>query len=245
MSNKLKKIIVLQHIELEGLALLEKLFIKKKCEIHVIKLFQKEEVPLNLKVYDMMIVLGGPMDVWMTKSYTWLKKEKDVIKKFAIDMEKPFIGICLGCQLLGEVLGFRINKSIKPEIGFYDVNLTQESHTDKLFKNFPKRFKAFHWHNNEVASIRNSSKIKVLGSSKFTKGQIFRYKHNAYGIQFHLEIEKNTIKSWLLNKNYKNGLLQIYGKSKINELKEEQKKYLEEIQTLCKVFFKNLINNLL
>ena len=81
MSNKLKKIIVLQHIELEGLALLKKLFIKKKCEIHVIKLFQKEEVPLNLKVYDMMIVLGGPMDVWMTKSYTWLKKEKDVIKK--------------------------------------------------------------------------------------------------------------------------------------------------------------------
>tara|TARA_B100000700_G_C14813210_1_gene746190 strand:- start:58 stop:795 length:738 start_codon:yes stop_codon:yes gene_type:complete len=244
-SDKLKKIIVLQHIELEGLALLEKLLIRNKCKIDIVKLFRKEEVPLNLKIYDMMIVLGGPMDVWMTKSYPWLKKEKEIIKKFAIDMEKPFIGICLGCQLLGEVLDFKINKSIKPEIGFYDVSLTEESNTDKLFKNFPKKFKAFHWHNNEVANIRNCSKIKVLGSSKITNGQIFRYKNNAYGIQFHLEIEKNTINSWLLNKNYKDGLLRIYGKSKINELKEEQKKYLKKMQILCEIFFKNLLNSLL
>ena len=245
MRNKLKKIIVLQHIELEGLALLEKLFTKNNFKIDVIKLFQKEEIPSNLKIYNMMIVLGGPMDVWMTTSYPWLKKEKEVIKKFAIDLEKPFIGICLGCQLLGEVLGYRINKSLKPEIGFYDINLTQESNKDKLFQNFPKKFKAFHWHNNEVANIKNCSKVKVLGSSKTTNGQIFRYKANAYGIQFHLEIEKNTITSWLLNKNYKNGLLQLYGKSKINELEKEQKKYLEEIQNLCTVFFENLITTLL
>ena len=142
MRNKLKKIIVLQHIELEGLALLEKLFTKNNFKIDVIKLFQKEEIPSNLKIYNMMIVLGGPMDVWMTTSYTWLKKEKDVIKKFAIDMEKPFIGICLGCQLLGEVVGGNVVKSRNPEIGIMDINFSENKNNDILFSEFPNLIKA-------------------------------------------------------------------------------------------------------
>ena len=67
-----------------------------------------------------MISLGGPMDTWMVKQFPWIVKEKNAIKEFVINLEKPFIGICLGCQLLGEVLGGRIQKSKFSELGFFN-----------------------------------------------------------------------------------------------------------------------------
>ena len=70
-----------------------------------------------------MFCMGGPMDTWMEKDYPWLIDEKNKIKEFVINLERPFIGFCLGCQLLGEVVGGSVEKSEPIEIGMLDINL--------------------------------------------------------------------------------------------------------------------------
>ncbi len=87
----------------------------------------------------MMIVLGGPMDAFMEDRYPWLKEEKIIIKKFVVDLQKPFLGICLGCQLLGEILGGTIKKSSIEEVGFCDVYAHNEMKEDNLLKIFSKK----------------------------------------------------------------------------------------------------------
>ena len=106
----------------------------------------------------MMIVLGGPMDTWMEKKYPWLINEKKSIKEFVINLRKPFLGICLGCQLLGEVLGAEIRKSKNPEVGIYEVNSSKIVDEDKIFNFLPKKFEFCNWHSYEA----KKNKMKTL-----------------------------------------------------------------------------------
>ena len=63
--------------------------------------------------------MGGPMDTFMEQEYPWLVEEKQRIKEFVIDLKKPYLGFCLGCQLLGEVVGGKVVKSNPAEIGLW------------------------------------------------------------------------------------------------------------------------------
>ena len=82
--------------------------------------------------FDAMWVMGGPMNVWEEDRYPWLIKEKLFIKNWVLKLEKPFFGICLGHQLLGDALGASVIKSKKPEIGFKKISLSQEVCSDNL-----------------------------------------------------------------------------------------------------------------
>ena len=75
-----------------------------------------EKIPEDIKQFDGMFCMGGPMDTWMTEKYSWIVEEKNKIKEYVIDLEKPFLGFCLGCQFLGEVVGGKVVKSSPPEI---------------------------------------------------------------------------------------------------------------------------------
>ncbi len=186
----------------------------------------------------MMIVLGGPMDTWMEDKFPWLKDEKKKIKEFAIELEKPFLGICLGCQLFGEVLGGKIVKSSKKEIGFHEVLTNPETNNDKIFYKLPKNFNVFQWHSYEVKDIENPF-VKVLASSKYTKIQLFRYKNHAYGMQFHIEIDNFSIKKWLANKKYKDELTHQLGKSAEKDLINRSSMEISNIENICKMMMTN------
>ena len=122
-----KNIIVLQHIPIETPGYILDLMIKDNFNITTIELDRGEKVPYNLSKFDGMLCMGGPMDTFMEKDYTWLVDEKKIIKEFVIELEKPFLGFCLGCQLLGEVLGGKVIKSTPPEIGILDINLLRKN----------------------------------------------------------------------------------------------------------------------
>ena len=122
-----------------------------------------------------MISLGGSMDTWMIEKYPWILDEKNAIRRFVVDMNKPFIGLCLGCQLLAEVLGGKVIKSKVPEIGFSEINFSRLANKDKIFKLFPKNITVFQWHNFEVTNL-DEKKNNILASSKMVPVQLFRYK---------------------------------------------------------------------
>ena len=233
----------LQHIAIEDPGYIKDLLLADGHNLTTIELDEGEKIPTNLDQFDVMFSMGGPMDTWMEDQYPWLVDEKKAIKKFVLDMKKPFVGFCLGCQLLGEVLGGRVVKSNPPEIGILDINLTEKSINDPLFSNFPNTFKALQWHSYEVQGLEGNYDINILGSSGPTKFQIFNYKNFAYGIQFHIEIKNDTVSNWGDVPEYKKALEDSLGKGSLETMKIESDLHLKKMNHLSSSLYKNIINN--
>ena len=189
-------IIVLQHIKIEDPGYIKDLMLADGVKLTTIELDEGEKIPNNLNQFDGMFCMGGPMDTYMEKEYPWLIEEKKAIKEFVINLKKPYLGFCLGCQLLGEVVGGKVVKSNPAEIGIMDINFSKEKDQDQLFSEFPEKIKSLQWHSYEVQGIENNKDITLLASSPITKFQIFKYQNHAYGIQFHIEIKNNTVSQW-------------------------------------------------
>jgi len=161
-----------------------------------IELDAGEKIPNDLNKFDGMFCMGGPMDTFMEQEYPWLIEEKKAIKEFVINLKKPYLGFCLGCQLLGEVIGGKVVKSSPAEIGIMDINFTNEKNKDNLFSKFPEQIKSLQWHSYEVQGIDDNKYVTLLASSPVTKYQIFKYQNHASGIQFHIEIKDTTVNEW-------------------------------------------------
>ena len=219
-----KNILILQHISVEDPGFIKDLMIKDKFNLKTVKLYEGEKIPENLKKYDAMFSMGGPMDTWMESKYPWLKDEKKAIYEYVVKLNKPFLGFCLGCQLLGEVLGGTVEKMKKSEIGILDLSM-QDGHTgDTLFQHFDPTIKVLQWHSYEVNNLNG---VKVLASSNLCKYQAFRYKQHAYGIQFHLEAKNNTIKNWASIPEYKKSLENSLGPGSMEELENDTLTFLD------------------
>ena len=168
-------IIVLQHIDIEDPGYIKDLMLADGVKITTVELDEGEKIPKDLSKYDGMFCMGGPMDTYMEQEYPWLIEEKRKIKEFVVDLKKPYLGFCLGCQLLGEVVGGKVIKSNPPEIGIMDIKFTADKDKDKLFSQFPSEIKSLQWHSYEVQGLDESKDITLLASSPITKYQIFKY----------------------------------------------------------------------
>tara|TARA_B110000438_G_C15721249_1_gene609933 strand:+ start:68 stop:787 length:720 start_codon:yes stop_codon:yes gene_type:complete len=232
------KIIILQHIAIETPGYIKDLMIKDGVELTTIQLDEGDVIPNDLSIFDGMLCMGGPMDTWMEKDYPWLVEEKKKIKKFVVDLEKPFLGFCLGCQLLGEVVGGQVVKSSPPEIGILDINLLEDKNSDKLFSQFPNSVKALQWHSYEVAGLEDNINITLLGSSPLTKYQIFKYKNHAYGIQFHIEIKDNTVSDWGCVPEYITALEDSLGEGALNHFDKIAADNMKDMNNLATILYK-------
>ena len=235
------KIIVLQHIACETPGYIKDLMIKDGIDITTIELDEGARIPNDLRAFDGMLCMGGPMDTWMEKDYPWLVEEKEKIKEFVVEFEKPFLGFCLGCQLLGEVVGGQVVKSSPPEIGILDIQMEVEKKDDRLFSDFPNSIKALQWHSYEVAGLEQNNDVTLLGSSPLTKYQIFKYKNHAYGIQFHIEIKDNTVSDWGYVPEYKNALEESLGKGALNKLETIAAQNMKDMNNLATILYKNFL----
>ena len=225
------KILILQHIKIEDPGYIKDLMINDEAELTTIELDEGEKIPNNLQSYDAMFCMGGPMDTWMEKEHPWLIEEKKKIKEYVVDLKKPYLGFCLGCQLLGEVIGGKVVKSKIPEIGILDINFTKSKESDTLFSEFPNQIKSLQWHSYEVQGLENNNDVQLLASSPETKYQIFKYQNHAYGIQFHIEIKDTTVNEWgcvpeykvALEKQLGNGALEKFDKAAQANMKNMNK----------------------
>lgn len=184
-------LIVLQHIECEGPGYIADFADARGLEMEVIRLFDGDPIRA-LEDADAMIVLGGPMNVYEEDRYPWLVAENAAIQT-ALAEDIPFLGICLGSQLLAKALGASIQRNPAEEIGFGDVSLTTEATQDPLFQGFPNVLPAFHWHEDTWELPAGST---LLASSADCPHQAFRY-GRAYGLQFHAETSPEMVSEWI------------------------------------------------
>ena len=231
------EIIVLQHIKIEDPGYIKDLMLKDEVNLTTIELDEGQKIPEDLNKFDAMLCMGGPMDTWMEKKYPWLIDEKKKIKDFVINLKKPYLGFCLGCQLLGEVVGGNVIKSKKPEIGMLDIDFLKEKKTDLLFSDFPSKIKALQWHSYEVVNLENIKDVTLLASSDTTKYQIFKYQNHAYGIQFHIEVKDTTVKDWGCVVEYKNALEEQLGPNALQKFDAEAKINMFEMNNCSKILY--------
>ena len=231
--------IVLQHIKIEDPGYIKDLMLADGWKLTTIELDEGEKIPSNLNKFDAMFCMGGPMDTWMEEKYPWLIEEKKKIKEFVIDLKKPFLGFCLGCQLLGEIVGGKVVKSNPSEIGIMDVDFLKEKKNDTLFSKFPKKIKALQWHSYEVQGLESNKNVTLLASSKDTKYQIFKYKDYAYGIQFHIEVKNNTVSEWGCVPEYKSALEKQLGDNALEKFDQEAKANMNLMNNFSTILYTN------
>ena len=233
------KIIILQHINIEDPGYIKDLMIEDKFDLTTIELDQGEKIPQDLSKYDAMFCMGGPMDTWMEKDYPWLIEEKKKIKEFVVDLKKPYLGFCLGCQLLGEVVGGSVVKSKNPEIGMLNINFSDNKKSDLLFNQFPDQIKSLQWHSYEVQELDKKEDITLLASSPETKYQIFKYQKHAYGIQFHIEIKDTTVGEWGCVPEYKSALEKQLGQGALEKFDTDAKNNMSNMNKYSKILYEN------
>ena len=235
----MKNVIVLQHIKIEDPGYIKDLMINDNINLTTIELDEGEKIPNNLRNFDAMFCMGGPMDTWMENDYPWLIDEKKRIKEFVVDLKKPYLGFCLGCQLLGEVIGGKVVRSEPSEIGILDIDFLKTKDEDNLFSSFPNKIKSLQWHSYEVQNLENNKNVTLIGSSNVTKYQIFRYQNHAYGIQFHIEIKDTTVNEWGCVPEYKSALEKQLGKGALEKFDKSAQENMTDMNKYSQILYKN------
>ena len=239
------RIIILQHIKIEDPGFIKDLMIKDGAELTTIELDEGEKIPSDLSKFDAMFCMGGPMDTWMEKEHPWLIIEKKRIKEFVVDLKKPYLGFCLGCQLLGEVVGGKVVKTNNPEIGMLNINFSKNKSNDPLFSNFPEQITSLQWHSYEVQGLEDNKDITLLASSTETKYQIFKYQNHAYGIQFHIEVKETTVNEWGCVPEYKSALEKALGPNALKKFDNEAQTNMEKMNNYSKILYSKFKSDIL
>ncbi|WP_195509715.1 type 1 glutamine amidotransferase [Clostridium tyrobutyricum] len=185
----------LQHVPFEGPANIVNWAHKRGHKLTGTHLYNYEVVP-NIDQFDCLVIMGGPMNIYEEDKYPWLKYEKKFIKR-AIEVNKVVLGICLGAQLITDVLGGKVTKNPEGEIGWFPVNFKSKGIDSSLFKDFPEIMYVFQWHNDTFSTL--GSGVRSIAYSKACKNQAFIYKDRVIGFQFHMESTKSSIFSLIDN----------------------------------------------
>ena len=226
------KFLVLQHINIEHPGIFLKFMEEDNIQIDTVELDENEEIP-NLDKYDAMIVMGGPMDTWQEKIHPWLKIEKENIHNFVSIKKKPYLGLCLGAQLLSEAIGGKVRKMKTPEIGVLNISINNDK---SIFNGLDKNLKALQWHSYEVCELPASA--KVLASSPACNVQAFS-EEKAFGLQFHVEQTNETVPQWACVPEYKSALENTLGKNALEKFKTDVEKNLNVFNNSAKIIYTN------
>ena len=181
------------------------------------------------------------MNVWEEDRYPWLIKEKLFIKNWVLQLEKPFFGICLGHQLLGDALGASVIKSKNPEIGFKEISLSREVCSNNLLRNFSEDTLVLQGHSAEISDLSDKA-VTVLASSSDCSIQALSYFNHAFSVQFHPEVINKTIKDWISIPKIKRDFDEAIGQKGISETIEYQKENRRSLVNGAKLIYENWLN---
>jgi len=153
----------------------------------------EEKIPTDIDGYSGLIIMGGTMSANDSAEFPFISNEIDLIQQW-LKTEKPMLGICLGAQLMAKALGEKVWKGKKPEIGWVKIHFSGHGASDMMFSEFAPEATVFEWHFDTFELPRDTDR---LASSELYQNQAFRFGQNAYGLQFHPEVDEALIYRWV------------------------------------------------
>lgn len=186
-------VICIEQVASEHLDMLAEPLASGGLQIETLKVHRGESVPETIGEDCGLIVLGGPMNVDDVEAHPHLEDQVALIRRAVAD-DRPVLGICLGAQLLAKALGASVYRASTSEVGWGEVELTEEGLSDRIFNGLPNPLPVFQWH---VDTFDLPSGAVRLATSKECANQSFRYGRRTYGFQFHCEVGEEMASEWL------------------------------------------------
>jgi GMP synthase (glutamine-hydrolysing) len=234
----MRKILVFQHVAHEILGGFDPLLKARGFRVRYINFSRQPDTIPSIERYNGLVVLGGPMGVYEAEQYPHLRVELQAIET-ALKRDIPILGICLGSQLLAQVLGSPARRHTEKEIGWYDMEFLPEAANDPLFSDFGPREKLFQIHG-DTFDIPKSA--VHLARTPTCPSQIFRYGQKAYGLQCHLEVDAPMIHRWLKVPVNVKDLEDSGGKFTADKINSDSEVYGPRSRQLCDLAFNRFLD---
>ena len=234
--TKPSRILVFQHIAAEHPGIFREFLEEDGIEWYPIELDEGEVIP-SLNGFDALWVMGGPMDVWEEEKHPWLVDEKATIREAVVERKLPYLGFCLGHQLLADALGGKVGISNTPEIGVLDVESTKKGIASPFLQNLPITLKCLQWHSAEVK--REPTNARVLGSTDACAIQAMSIDAHALSVQYHMEITPTTVMEWGEIPEYKVALEKKLGKGALDKINNDANTYINDMNRYSRILYEN------
>jgi len=233
------RFLVFQHIGVEHPGSFRDFMAADGIAWDVVELDRGQPIPDAMERYDALMVMGGPMDVWEEARLPWLADEKRAIRRWVVERGAPFLGICLGHQLLAEAAGGSVGAMDAAEVGVHSVHLTPEGRRDGLLAGIDTPFTCLQWHRAEVKALPPDAALCAVNEAGSM--QAFRYGSRAYGLQFHVEITDATIREWGEVPEYRSSLEAVMGRDGLALLERNTRAALPAINALAKRVYSSFV----
>jgi len=189
--NPSLRVHTLLHVPFEGIGCIADWIAKNNFSQTETRLWENANLPA-LEHFDLLIIMGGPMSVDDEKKFHWLHHEKIFIEE-TINQGKQVLGICLGSQLIANVLGAKVYQNNLKEIGWFPVRMNENA-DNTLLHFFPKEFITFHWHGDTFDLPQGATHV---AQSEACLHQAFTYGDNVVALQFHPEMTQASMREML------------------------------------------------
>lgn len=187
----MKRALVFQHIDHDTPGRFLDFFAEDQIHPDYVRFWEGDPIP-SLQPYDLLFVLGGAQDVFEEDKYPWLVAEKEAIREWVGVRARPYLGLCLGHQLLADAMGGKVDRAAKGEVGVFDISVAANG--NPLMDGLGGIRKVMQWHFMEVKSLPPGG--VNMASSEETAVQALAVGDCALGLQFHIEFSPQTIAGW-------------------------------------------------
>lgn len=184
----------LQHVPFEDLGSMRRVLLESGHSISASRLYAPHSLPSS-EQFDWLIVMGGPMGVYDDGEYPWLVPEKRLIEA-AIRDHKIVLGVCLGAQLIADVLGASVYANPHKEIGWFPIHRTVATAASSIGSSFLESIEAFHWHGD---TFDLPAGAVHLGRSAACENQAFAFGQRVLALQYHLETTQESAERLIEN----------------------------------------------